>query len=489
MHHFTTYINIKVRAPLIGGVYRRTKRKWNKIKIFFFPLLLLILIIVLAFAFVPRTRAEVILTPHTCLGGWNNSSNASGPPEVGDGDSSKYSDNNSASVSNTLADIFCGDFSGDIPKDTKPTAITVKFSWALVPKQASVEISTSPADLASSTGAVLDASSESVGVDGLASTTVATDTVPIETMPVDTPFASSTQISPPLHSAQDASSTDATTDVHSPVIPSTDSPQSSAFQKIISFVMPSVAHAQEVVTDSTSSTTFTTSTSLQATTSLVEASSTDSTLATSSAPNVEPIVEDAVLEVSYTLDGSTWHVLRTVNPSEFSSTSFTIPVYAVPGWNDLAHLQIRVRTLSMIGNIGTVYLDGMTLSVEYAADVATPVEEIASSTLKLSAGVVDRGLAPQGEYVNISGANPGLYFELYWLDDPDTQPEASNEYATTISNDGTVAIDTGTLPLGRHVLVAITYSDQCGGLSLEECRVSTGYLGEIPLMVSAPVVQ
>ncbi len=55
---------------------------------------------------------------------------AMGMPEVENGMVAEYNDSNSASLSNTTSQIFCGGFKGEIPKDALQKKIVVKFSWA-----------------------------------------------------------------------------------------------------------------------------------------------------------------------------------------------------------------------------------------------------------------------------------------------------------------------------------------------------------------------
>lgn len=257
----------------------------------------------------------------------------------------------------------------------------------------------------------------------------------------------------------------------------------------MAWLAPKFAYAQEVGTTTTSSSTT-------STVSINAGTSTDA----STTPSTD---SDAILEVSYTLDGSSWHVLRTVSASQFTNQqSFTIPVYAINGWSDIAHLQIRVRTLSSLSQDETVFLDGMTLSVAYQdnATLASSTAQASSTITSASsttpvqtqpntAGVVDKPQAAQGDIVNVSGAHPDAFFEIYWLDDPSSAPEAGHEYGATIGDDGTLQIDTNTLPLGQLVLAETTDKAHCGNLTLEDCRTSAGYVGEIPLTVSSSTVQ
>jgi hypothetical protein len=109
------------------------------------------------------------------------------------------------------------------------------------------------------------------------------------------------------------------------------------------WLLPRIAYAQE----DAATTTATTSVQSEISTSTVS------------------MTQDAVLEISYTLDGSTWHVLGTVTKDTFDTRSFAIPLDGIAQWSDLSKLQISVRSLSGLEPGDTVYLDGMSLGVVY----------------------------------------------------------------------------------------------------------------------------
>jgi hypothetical protein len=242
---------------------------------------------------------------------------------------------------------------------------------------------------------------------------------------------------------------------------------------IFGWLALSIAHAQEVATD---------------------------TIATTSSSHIGTstlgIAEDAVLEVSYTLDGESWHTLGTVTRSSFAQTQMTIPVSSISGWSDLAHLQLRVRSLSSLGVSGVIYVDGMTLQVTYAtipsaasnqnAVVTSGTTTTDKALLPMKAGAPDKGMYVGGDYMHISGARPQAIFEIYRTDDPDTAPNASHVYGATVGDDGTLDVDTATLPIGAFDFVATDAPDHCAGLYIEECRASGEYLGEFSVTISAP---
>jgi len=98
-------------------------------------------------------------------------------------------------------------------------------------------------------------------------------------------------------------------------------------------------------------------------------------------------VSDAVVEVSYTLDGITWISLGQVTADDMPNTTFSIPVNHIHMWSDLSKFQVSVQTLSNLDPSSTLYLDGMSLSVAYAsAPKQTPPNSSETPVLDASIG-------------------------------------------------------------------------------------------------------
>lgn len=270
-----------------------------------------------------RTHAETLLYPQTCLGGWNHSEKAAGIPEVMGHVPEEYTDDNSASIFNTVAQIFCGGFSGDIPAHTSPTKIIVQFSWAVK--------------------ALVQPASPII----ISSDNYASSTIKIIDVPTDVPA----QLEIPVSADQSSSSTPTVPDAPPPAptpdtspLPVLETPQSldTPSPEPVSFlqwlVQPRTVFAQEMAT----------------------------TTPDSSATSTQPAsTGDALLEVLYTLDGTTWQSLGVRTQEELSNATFEIPLTSVSNWNDLSQLQVSVRSLSNVNTAITLYLDGMLLSVAY----------------------------------------------------------------------------------------------------------------------------
>jgi hypothetical protein len=87
----------------------------------------ILLLLAVALTFSLTTKANIgEFYATSCLGGWENPQNAEGSPETRNG--SAFSQQNSAVLKNTLSEIFCGGFSGEIPQNSKPAQATLYLS-------------------------------------------------------------------------------------------------------------------------------------------------------------------------------------------------------------------------------------------------------------------------------------------------------------------------------------------------------------------------
>ena len=155
-------------------------------------LIVLFLLSVLGSFLSPKGKAELaIFYPTACLGGWVNPNNAEGEIQVeSNADEKEFNKNNSAILpSTTNADIYCGNFTGSIEENTKPTKILVSLSWS---KGESLELEHKIIgdSFASSSGEILDsASTTEVSFTLSSSTEDASSTVPVS---LDTEISTTT---------------------------------------------------------------------------------------------------------------------------------------------------------------------------------------------------------------------------------------------------------------------------------------------------------
>src|SRR3989344_3074214 len=99
----------------------------------------LLFVLAVFYFFKPADAQTAVFYPTTCLGGWQNVDKATGEPDIVDGLAADYNDENSASVFNSVAEIFCGGFEGEIPADAFHERVILNFSWKLDEKEAEVE--------------------------------------------------------------------------------------------------------------------------------------------------------------------------------------------------------------------------------------------------------------------------------------------------------------------------------------------------------------
>jgi hypothetical protein len=96
---------------------------------FCYIVVLIVGLILLSSSF--KAKAETaVFYPYSCLGSWVSTDRASGTPEIrGDINGSDFTTENSAVLRDSNGQIYCGNFTGEVPKDTEPKKFYVSFSW------------------------------------------------------------------------------------------------------------------------------------------------------------------------------------------------------------------------------------------------------------------------------------------------------------------------------------------------------------------------
>ncbi|MFO0702899.1 MAG: hypothetical protein U0514_03515 [Candidatus Andersenbacteria bacterium] len=122
---------------------------------------------------------------------------------------------------------------------------------------------------------------------------------------------------------------------------------------------------------------------------------------------------------------------------------------------------------------------------EQAPVALAPVTpEVEPTSPAVGSVATDKLIYPLNETIAISGVPAKSYVELYWLDNPDTAPAASNVFATLVGDDGAVTLEAATLFPGRFLLVSTTDPHHCSDYSLSECRATGSYLGERQILIT-----
>ena len=81
-----------------------------------------------------------------------------------------------------------------------------------------------------------------------------------------------------------------------------------------------------------------------------------------------------IVEVSYTLNGSEWIVLGKTDKARLHYQTFQIPLTEKTTWEDVKNIQISIKKLTSIDVVPDIYLDAMTLEVEYGSTAKEPTQ-------------------------------------------------------------------------------------------------------------------
>ena len=367
----------------------------------FFPVIALVIIVTLIYESFYKASNEAaasvaVLHSSTCLGGWKNPDLATGVPQVRSDSDVIYSTDNSATLTNTMTQLFCGGFMGEVPKDADRTKISVRFSWQMEGHE-TFQKERIDSD-------VSDYQTEVITVTGSATTSSSTtDTVSTTTESAVDKKSASIDTPSLIESTEEASP-----EVEESVM---EEPVSEPVPEIISWwqwLMP-FAYAQEadqegsasaeilesvlelpteepviepkIVSDDHATTSAAlalpaqnaSSTELAATTSAAASSSVSYTY-------LSPIFDqdknkdDALFEVLFTINNSEWHSLGYVSRIN-NDISFDLPVDLFPAVEDFSKLQISLESVERLDDTPTIYLDSMWVEVSYVAvgeDPLTP---------------------------------------------------------------------------------------------------------------------
>jgi len=143
--------------------------------------------------------------------------------------------------------------------------------------------------------------------------------------------------------------------------------QSASPTSFLNLFIPKV-YADELVNETT--TTSEIATTVESTNDSVTAVSSTTAISNLPAP-----AEDSIFTILYTLDGKTWKSLGTVTQAEIGQKDFEIPIDNIQSQTDLSNIQINIQSATTLDQDLTVYLDGMSLSVQYDSSVTQIVQK------------------------------------------------------------------------------------------------------------------
>lgn len=269
--------------------------------------------------------------PRTCLGGWKNPQEASGPSDAYLNGQYTYTENNSAVLSDSVSQLFCGDFRGDIPLDAVHRQVVLTFSW-----YADMPVAPSPQE---------------------------TEIAPIGTEePVSEPSVPEETSDP----------------VEEPVVDALVE-ESSTAEPIGEELVEEPVVVQEPVVD------VPVVTPVVEESSPVENSTSEeiSFLRETFFPTVHAETATIAFEVLYTVDGQEWRSLGYTG--EINNTvHFELPIELFGMVSDVEKVQIALHPIPSFDSTPIVYVDAMWLDIEYTlAEDDMLLEEVVEEELAL----------------------------------------------------------------------------------------------------------
>ena len=357
------------------------------------PLLVLLVVIGAVLWYQHSTKAQVVeFYPSSCLGSWLYPGNASGQPDVPVGALfGDFNNNNSAVYDGENKEIYCGGFTGDIPKVVSIEKVTLKLHWVNSKKRE--VISTTPE------GSIVEQiiempTTQSMGDDFEQSSESATDgtpedqeiqneesvndpepaletqdsavdilvedeeLVPVEEVPVEEVPATEPQLLPQARLPKL---------FHVAMAAEIDTPPSTTGPSLLLDESGNVVIPEPVLVDDPNN--------IPIGNELEEEINSDPVVVDpaviqkfSGNANRPPVDDTALFVIDYSLDGNTWEFLTYVYADAWP-TELELPVYS---YADLAKLQISIKSLPLATDNLIVWLDNMSLAISYQSD-----EEIA----------------------------------------------------------------------------------------------------------------
>jgi len=350
---------------------------------------------------------SAIFYPESCLGGWENPQLAQGPAET---ESPKdFNRENSAVLSNFFAEIYCGGFSGEIPENSRPEKVLLKFGLTIK------SISSSTEEF------YPEALNQGTTTEIIFSPTIESEVSPAPGLEIVLPQEET-------------------------VLPTPEESPVSFFRKIfmIAHFESALAHAEEIISSQEPQTQETTRPSPESAPTLIPEPSLSFTpepspeaileptvsMVASSTPEVllespfepTPIIDqDAsstplilleietnqsassteifseeealvpslflpeLMEIFYSFDGINWSSLGRVNLPGVENSVFEIPDF---DWDELSQLQIKISSLPNELTGSEILLEHVALEVVYSLDFST-VENILQPSQEQEGAVVN----------------------------------------------------------------------------------------------------
>ena len=347
-----------------------------------YTLIFLTLLILLLYFYKKEAKTEVIFFyPQNCLGSFINPEKAQGEPEVDNPD--LINESNSAVYLGGFKEIYCGNFQGPI-KEGEIQNITLQFNMVLTDERRELPV-TQPI------------SSEPL---------IEKIFPPKEIEIINTSSTSTINYSPPYYkklsqiiigrgrkivfaqevqTAADAiqTSTDQTqTNTNNTQTVTNDIQTTTNITQTSTSIENVNNSSQGFASDTPTATSDEIQPSTMSSTTSTETTTSNPETLTTSAPQIFNY-----FDIFYTLDGETWQYLGSITNHNWQNITFSIPVN---DWLTISKIQIKIQSNPSLDNIPYLYLESMSLEVDFIEkqenddfeEITPKLEEI--NNLKLS---------------------------------------------------------------------------------------------------------
>lgn len=337
-----TFLNLRGRIPIIQIDWQRVNFFLRLHKHALVILLLTFLVGTIIGSF-RVSRADIAyFYPKSCLGGWEHPEYAANEPSLLEGAQLEdFNKSNSAFLS-SVSTLYCGGFTGEIPENKEPKKFIVTLSWSL------------------DDGSVIHKEPEPfLNTVNNSNSSLTEENKAVEEIIIENKESSETEVSQEpsaeiIENAQGASEPVVNTEVPVDSPPAQVDAPTSTEQSFLGTFFINRAFAQENI-----------ETPKEELPVLIETQ--ENILAPQEQSQAEVLTQeevslDQVMRVSYTLDGTTWNIVKDVSRANWRSTTFEIPI---TDWADIENLQIAVSPIFSIDTPPVVYVDAVILAVEY----------------------------------------------------------------------------------------------------------------------------
>ena len=371
-----------------------------------------LLLIASFFVFLNKTDASVAkFYPMVCLGGWQNPSYAQGEPSLSqEALPDLFTDINSAVLLDSISQIFCGNFSGDIPSGRVVKEMRLSFSLVVKPKEETDEATLPASDQSTEplieSSSQIELTSEAKDINLSDQTVVSSTPLPVEPMVPMVPEVLVTPAPSVEETSEETSPILALPLSVEPIVPEvlvTPAPpveetspilalslsidaeieleESSVVEDVSAEDLSAVAPAEKILVEEVLAPVAaefpvapiseellpkeepqpkeeTTTPGSETILSLDSVQvSTTSVSDTTSLP--EP---GSFLTISYTLDGVSWHEISKLPATVSPNIVIDLPLTS---WEDISRLQVSIANQPILDQAPVVFFDGLTLEVMY----------------------------------------------------------------------------------------------------------------------------